>query len=236
MAKSRDAFRTISEVADWLEVPAHVLRFWESKFSQIKPVKRAGGRRYYRPNDMELISGIQKLLHDDGITIKGVQKILREEGVKHVASLGKSVNADVVEEAAKAKPKADPQPEPVAEAEVIALPTASDDAPITQEAVEPETAAEDAQPAQAEPIADTAELADDTSVDPAPTIEPDPAPEAEPPAPQIAAIEVPADPSEDDITVSPSVLAQFSAQKAAANAAQLKPIYDRLVALRARMQ
>ncbi|EEX10532.1 transcriptional regulator, MerR family [Ruegeria lacuscaerulensis ITI-1157] len=87
MSKSPDAFRTISEVADWLGVQAHVLRFWESRFSQIKPVKRAGGRRYYRPNDMRLLGGIKKLLHEDGITIKGVQRILREKGVAYVASL-----------------------------------------------------------------------------------------------------------------------------------------------------
>ncbi|SLN12468.1 MerR family transcriptional regulator [Ruegeria meonggei] len=87
MSKSPDAFRTISEVADWLGVQAHVLRFWESRFSQVKPVKRAGGRRYYRPNDMRLLGGIKKLLHEDGITIKGVQRILREQGVAHVASL-----------------------------------------------------------------------------------------------------------------------------------------------------
>ena len=74
MTKSADAFRTISEVADWLDTPTHVLRFWESKFSQIKPVKRAGGRRYYRPQDMLLIGGIKKLLHHDGLTIKGAQK------------------------------------------------------------------------------------------------------------------------------------------------------------------
>ena len=86
-AKSRDAFRTISEVADWLDVPAHVLRFWESKFTQVKPVKRAGGRRYYRPADMDLLGGIRKLLHDDGMTIRGVQKILREKGVRHVSDL-----------------------------------------------------------------------------------------------------------------------------------------------------
>ncbi|GGB02062.1 MerR family transcriptional regulator [Allosediminivita pacifica] len=85
--KSRDAFRTISEVAEWLDTPAHVLRFWESKFTQVKPVKRAGGRRYYRPADMELIGGIKRLLHEDGMTIKGVQKLLREQGVRHVASL-----------------------------------------------------------------------------------------------------------------------------------------------------
>ena len=94
MAKSADAFRTISEVADWLETPAHVLRFWESKFSQVKPVKRAGGRRYYRPADMQLLSGIKKLLHDDGMTIKGVQKILREQGIKHVAALSQPLDGE----------------------------------------------------------------------------------------------------------------------------------------------
>ena len=87
MDKSPDAFRTISEVSEWLETPAHVLRFWESRFTQLKPVKRAGGRRYYRPADMALLGGIKKLLHDDGLTIRGVQKILREQGVRHVAAL-----------------------------------------------------------------------------------------------------------------------------------------------------
>ena len=87
MDKSPEAFRTISEVADWLGTPAHVLRFWESRFSQVKPIKRAGGRRYYRPSDMALLGGIKKLLHDDGMTIRGVQKMLREDGVKHVAAL-----------------------------------------------------------------------------------------------------------------------------------------------------
>lgn len=87
MPKSRDAFRTISEVAEWLETPAHVLRFWESKFTQVKPVKRAGGRRYYRPADMQLLAGLKKLLHEDGLTIKGAQKVMREQGVKYVASL-----------------------------------------------------------------------------------------------------------------------------------------------------
>ncbi|MGH1414503.1 MAG: MerR family transcriptional regulator [Pelagimonas sp.] len=107
MAKSRDAFRTISEVAEWLETPAHVLRFWESKFTQIKPVKRAGGRRYYRPADMELLGGIKRLLHEDGMTIKGVQKVLREQGVRHVSSLntiqvdddGTSASGEVIEDA-----------------------------------------------------------------------------------------------------------------------------------------
>ncbi|WP_299982909.1 MerR family transcriptional regulator [uncultured Ruegeria sp.] len=92
MSKSPDAFRTISEVADWLGVQAHVLRFWESKFTHVKPVKRAGGRRYYRPNDMRLLGGIKKLLHEDGTTIKGVQRILREQGVAHVASLSPNLD------------------------------------------------------------------------------------------------------------------------------------------------
>ncbi len=94
MAKSRDAFRTISEVADWLETPAHVLRFWESKFPQIKPVKRAGGRRYYRPEDMALLGGIKTLLHDQGMTIKGAQKMIRDMGVRHVAALGPQPEID----------------------------------------------------------------------------------------------------------------------------------------------
>jgi DNA-binding transcriptional MerR regulator len=91
MAKAKDAFRTISEVAEWLDTPTHVLRFWESKFTQIRPVKGAGGRRYYRPADMDLLGGIKQLLHEDGLTIKGVQKILRDHGVRHVASLGPNI-------------------------------------------------------------------------------------------------------------------------------------------------
>lgn len=95
MNKSPDAFRTITEVAEWLDTPAHVLRFWESRFSQIKPVKRAGGRRYYRPTDMLLLGGIKKLLHDDCTTIKAVQSLLREQGVQHVQSLSPPVSVQV---------------------------------------------------------------------------------------------------------------------------------------------
>ncbi len=83
--KSASAFRTISEVATDLDIPAHVLRFWETKFTQVKPLKRGGGRRYYRPEDVELLRGIRNLLYSDGYTIKGVQKLLREGGVKSVA-------------------------------------------------------------------------------------------------------------------------------------------------------
>ncbi|MBL4801468.1 MAG: MerR family transcriptional regulator [Emcibacter sp.] len=82
--KSPNAFRTISEVSEFMGVPQHVLRFWESKFSQICPMKRGGGRRYYRPEDIEIIEAIRKLLHEDGYTIKGAQKYLKEHGVKNV--------------------------------------------------------------------------------------------------------------------------------------------------------
>lgn len=84
MSKSAEAFRTIGEVADELGVPKHVLRFWEGKFAHIRPMKRGGGRRYYRPEDMELLRGIRTLLHSNGYTIKGVQKILRDQGVEQV--------------------------------------------------------------------------------------------------------------------------------------------------------
>jgi DNA-binding transcriptional MerR regulator len=87
--KSPEAFRTISEVSVELDVPQHVLRFWESRFTQIKPTKRAGGRRYYRPEDVDLLRGIRALLYADGYTIKGVQKLLREKGSRFVADLGR---------------------------------------------------------------------------------------------------------------------------------------------------
>jgi DNA-binding transcriptional MerR regulator len=88
-AKSPEAFRTISEVASELDVPQHVLRFWESRFAQIKPTKRAGGRRYYRPEDVDLLRGIRSLLYSEGYTIKGVQKVLRDKGVRYVAEIGR---------------------------------------------------------------------------------------------------------------------------------------------------
>ncbi|WP_421694304.1 MerR family transcriptional regulator [Aestuariivirga sp.] len=87
--KSPDAFRTISEAAEELDVPQHVLRFWETRFSQIKPMKRAGGRRYYRPADVELLNGIRSLLYKEGYTIRGVQKILKEDGAAYVAGVGR---------------------------------------------------------------------------------------------------------------------------------------------------
>ena len=104
-AKSAEAFRTISEVATELEVQQHVLRFWESRFAQIKPVKRAGGRRFYRPDDVDLLRGIRSLLYVDGLTIRGVQKILKERGLRHVAMIGRG----------QASAPYAPPPEPVVE-------------------------------------------------------------------------------------------------------------------------
>lgn len=88
-SKSPEAFRTISEVASDLDVPQHVLRFWESRFTQVRPTKRAGGRRYYRPEDVDLLRGIRALLYSEGYTIKGVQKLLRERGLRYVAQVGR---------------------------------------------------------------------------------------------------------------------------------------------------
>jgi DNA-binding transcriptional MerR regulator len=98
--KSPEAFRTISEVSTELDVPQHVLRFWESRFNQIRPLKRAGGRRFYRPEDVDLLRGIRALLYHEGYTIKGVQKVLRERGQRYVAETGRNdaaMFADTVE-------------------------------------------------------------------------------------------------------------------------------------------
>ena len=113
MTKSADAFRTISEVAEWLETETHVLRFWESKFSQIKPVKRAGGRRYYRPKDMLIIGGIKKLLHEDGLTIKGTQRIIKDKGLNYVSNLSKPLETGeiIIEKNPQIKTKTTPEPE-----------------------------------------------------------------------------------------------------------------------------
>ncbi len=92
MEKSSDALRTISEVATDLDIPKHVLRFWESKFTQINPMKRGGGRRYYRPSDIELLKGIRHLLYGEGFTIRGVQQIFKREGIDYVKSFASGNN------------------------------------------------------------------------------------------------------------------------------------------------
>ncbi|MGR3711737.1 MAG: MerR family transcriptional regulator [Shimia sp.] len=181
MAKSRDAFRTISEVAEWLDIQAHVLRFWESKFTQVKPVKRAGGRRYYRPQDMMLLGGIKKLLHEDGMTIKGAQKLLREQGVKHVSSLSHALDDDDTVEAVAVEVPAETPVEPAAELAAVvtplfeALPEQSAPEAETAEAVE--ISSEDVTPeaTQEEPPADLfaeeAPVLDDDAVEETPQID-----------------------------------------------------------------
>src|ERR1700754_4881079 len=98
-AKSAGAFRTISEVAEELNVPQHVLRFWETKFSQVRPLKRGGGRRYYRPEDVALLKRIRSLLYTDGMTIRGVQKLLRETGAKAAEEGLRETKSDAKSEA-----------------------------------------------------------------------------------------------------------------------------------------
>jgi DNA-binding transcriptional MerR regulator len=120
--KAPDAFRTISEVADELDLPQHVLRFWETRFSQIRPMKRGGGRRYYRPNDVDLLNGIRQLLYGEGYTIRGVQRILRDHGVAHVTAIGRGeIRAEPEAQAAReAKPEAKAEGQAAPSAPVIA--------------------------------------------------------------------------------------------------------------------
>jgi DNA-binding transcriptional MerR regulator len=110
--KSPEAFRSISEVAGDLDLPQHVLRFWESRFAQIKPIKRAGGRRYYRPEDIDLLRGIRALLYSDGLTIKGVQKVLKDRGNRHVAEIGRGARFSV-------SPPLPPMPRPVSATQAV---------------------------------------------------------------------------------------------------------------------
>ncbi len=194
MSKSPDAFRTISEVADWLGVPTHVLRFWESKFSQVKPVKRAGGRRYYRPNDMRLLGGIKKLLHEDGQSIKGVQKILRDKGVPHVVALSHPIDSP----AAPVTIDVTPVSETVVPfaPRAAAVPAASEEPP------------EDTQIAMdlGLPPADLPDQAQDEL--PVDNVGPDQAPAA-PGVPETAQPQSPADPVADNIDARPGVLSML---------------------------
>ncbi|HRE22070.1 MAG TPA: MerR family transcriptional regulator [Rhabdaerophilum sp.] len=145
MDKAPDAYRTISEVADDLDLQQHVLRFWESRFSQIRPLKRGGGRRYYRPDDVELLKGIRHLLYKEGYTIKGVQRILKEQGVRAVQAFAREPLANVVFEPEGYEP---PRPAPTPPAmleddepedfDIIPEPTAPQVAAATFELREPE--------------------------------------------------------------------------------------------------
>ncbi len=182
MDKSPEAFRTISEVAEALETPAHVLRFWESRFPQIRPVKRAGGRRYYRPADVALLTGIKRLLHDEGMTIRGVQKILREQGIRHVSGIGDDLSPE--EEALEAAMAGRYDDEPGLSAELVedetaaALEAALDDKRGVVLPFAPPEAAEE--PVAVEAIEEP--VAEETTVEA----------EAESPAAEEAAAEMPA--------------------------------------------
>ena len=215
MEKSRDAFRTISEVAEWLGTPTHVLRFWESRFSQVKPVKRAGGRRYYRPADMALLGGIKKLLHDDGLTIRGVQKILREEGVKHVSTLSPAVEDNEVADMAtdvevlaetdnvvQMTPQAEPTPDAVDDApkaDVI-----KPDADVAEGASD-EQLSPDTKPAPAPPQAPESGAASRESLAPEPG---DPEPAADDPAEDPSEITEPTVPEAAPETAEPAAASE----------------------------
>jgi DNA-binding transcriptional MerR regulator len=129
MEKSPEAYRTIREVADALDLPQHVLRFWETRFPQIRPLKRAGGRRYYRPDDIERLRVIKRLLYDEGYTIKGVQKLFKEQGVQALSAAAPSPVGSSAEAASAAEPHARSAEEPghretqpvLAEGELAAL-------------------------------------------------------------------------------------------------------------------
>lgn len=239
MEKSPDAFRTISEVAEWLDIPTHVLRFWESRFAQIKPVKRAGGRRYYRPSDMRLIGGVKTLLHDQGMTIRGVQKMLREHGIKHVSSFSKSLETDL---------------EDLNEDTIFEhKPTPATPAPAARETHTAEPAPEPEKPAtDDQPDMFPAAVEPDDPL-PMPTFVPSrtrPASTPEPQAPSVAAPvepqtpKIPAtpdvpdtDPSDDDegVPATPGIaarLATLPASQLAAHKDTVRQARDRLIALR----
>ena len=165
MDKSPAAFRTISEVSETLDVPAHVLRFWESKFPAVKPVKRGGGRRYYRPEDVTLLVGIRELLYDDGLTIKGVQKIFREKGARHVTRRGAEHLGEALPEDAAPAPGPAPVPAPAPEAEAAPDPALDLAPPAPARAPEPAPPATESATTEAEP--DPAPAPADPDPDPA---------------------------------------------------------------------
>ena len=215
MAKSPDAFRTISEVAEWLDTPAHVLRFWESRFSQVKPVKRAGGRRYYRPTDMQLLGGIKQLLHEDGMTIRGVQKLLKKEGVKHVAAFSQPLDVDAADDVA-AEPMIEPADAPLTEPPETTAPlsrdTVSEPAPNPTEVEEEAPMTLDVEPEPLDNLVQMSEPSTDLNVESAADSEADPAPDQTPhaamgvapddtlePLPALDAEQVASEPDTDDL-------------------------------------
>lgn len=212
MSKSPDAFRTISEVAEWLGIQAHVLRFWESKFTQIKPVKRAGGRRYYRPADVDLLGSIKVLLHDQGMAIKDVQALLREHGAAHVASLA---DPDAPSAAQGDAAASDVEPIENASAGPVQGDVIEATVEATFEPVEPPATPAPTPPAPAAAPGAWAEPASPAPATAAPTPAPAPAPQAMPPAaeaPQAAPTPVQADPAQPVQTQPVQTQPQMQAQ------------------------
>ena len=260
MAKSAEAFRTISEVAEWLDLPTHVLRFWESKFTQVKPVKRAGGRRYYRPNDMVLLGGIKKLLHDDGMTIKGAQKMLRDHGVKHISSLSQPLDgelADAVSDTNAIDMAVDAPNEPKPEADIVPFThRKSSDEPEATETQTPQDASPEAAAPQAAP--ETTEA--DAKADPEDSEEPEqteadsasdlktqpsalpsflqaakePTEDAQASAPLSLTITLPDDPSDTELDVSAGLLSRIAAFKASPDSETRHALEQARNALKAR--
>ncbi|MFO1104549.1 MAG: MerR family transcriptional regulator [Amaricoccus sp.] len=222
MEKSPEAFRTISEVAEALQVPPHVLRFWETRFAQVKPVKRGGGRRYYRPEDVRLLRGIRGLLYDDGMTIKGVQKILRERGVRHVIGLGVTTTEEFGTET-------------VAVADPAALP----DDTVEIVLYEAELLTEEPDPAEDPDLAEDQDFAEDPDVgdEPDPMMQQDIAAEQEsgagPHGP--TAGPQPDDAAEEAAGEEPQDAAEEAPAPHPGDKAALAALVARLVALRARM-
>ncbi|MEL6519785.1 MAG: MerR family transcriptional regulator [Pseudomonadota bacterium] len=235
MAKAPDAFRTISEVAEWLGVQAHVLRFWESKFAQVKPVKRAGGRRYYRPADMALLGGIKTLLHDDGMTIKGVQKILKEQGVAAVTAKSRPVDLDADENATTDEPveKVVPlkQPrKPSAQMDMFA------DVAATEEDHLPETSTAEVLEAaeQSEPVEEVLDAAAEDDLADSSVDAPEPVAETQTPEP---AEEAPSPPTALPLPSADTPVLEALRQLVPGQvpAIKLRSIYDQMVLLRDRM-
>lgn len=243
MDKAAEAFRTISEVSELLETPAHVLRFWESRFPQIRPVKRAGGRRYYRPADVALLIGIKRLLHDEGLTIRGVQKILREQGVRHVAGeaddgLYDEADQDAeaaLEEALKlnfgAVEEADIAPEKAESATIFALESALRRQPPLRP-VEQALAMGSLFPEDPETPAITTMTTPETSVEVS-VAEPEPMPMAtEIVAPEAIAEKPPLWPQDADLLTKLRALPPFALH---GNLAKARALHGRMIGLRSRM-
>jgi len=252
MQKAPDAFRTISEVAELLDTPPHVLRFWESRFTQVSPVKRAGGRRYYRPADLALLGGIKQLLHHDGMTIRGVQKLLKDHGARHVAALADPALLAANEAAAPQDGRED-TPEvaqPAAPQHVVSDPVPAapenvpDDDAGAEEGVPEVTGPEDTPPEDTPPedSGPDSTVPRETAAETA-TPETAPArPEPKPPAtddapPPSSATESPAmsPPAETpDLASIAARLRRLSPEDIEANRAALDQLRKRLVALHAR--